>query len=88
MKIWRKPFDQLTETVARGHVDIDKVRCKGCGFCVDFCPKEVLKMGTELNPKGYLLAVAGESVICHACGYCEAVCPEFAIKITVTNSPK
>ena len=63
MKLWRKPFDYTEKTTTQTHVYIDKERCKGCGFCVDFCPREVLKMSSELNPKGYYPAVVDDESI-------------------------
>ena len=86
MKLWRKPFDSLEKATTPGQVYIDKERCKGCGYCVEFCPREVLKIGTELNPKGYLLAVVDDESKCLACGYCEVICPEFAIRLTITEN--
>jgi len=82
MKLWRKPFDYIEKATKPGQVSIDKERCKGCGFCVDFCPREVLKMSSELSPKGYNLAVVDDASKCLACGFCELICPEFAIKVS------
>ena len=83
--MWRKPFDFAEKVLTPSQVYVDKERCKGCGYCVEFCPREVLKMGTELSPKGYLLAVVNDETKCLACGYCEVICPEFAIKISTVN---
>jgi 2-oxoglutarate ferredoxin oxidoreductase subunit delta len=33
-------------------VIINKDRCKGCGFCVEFCPKQILQMSPDLNIRG------------------------------------
>jgi len=85
MKLWRKPFDYTEKIPTLSQVYVDKERCKGCGYCAEFCPREVLKMGTELSPKGYLLAVVNDETKCLACGYCEVICPEFAIKISTVN---
>jgi len=86
MKLWRKPFDYTETATAPGQIYIDKERCKGCGFCVDFCPREVLKMSHELNAKGYLLPVVDDETRCLACGYCEVICPEFAIKVSTPRN--
>ena len=37
----------------RGVVYLDPSRCKGCGFCIAFCPPHVLEFSTEFNPQGY-----------------------------------
>jgi 2-oxoglutarate ferredoxin oxidoreductase subunit delta len=54
---------------------IDQDWCKGCGICVDFCPKDVL----ELDTKGKVEAVRSED--CIACKLCEWRCPDLAIQI-------
>ena len=54
-------------------------RCKGCSFCVEFCPKHVLYQTTETNSKGYHLIDTSDSDKCTGCGMCSMVCPEFAI---------
>jgi len=86
-KLWRKPLDSLEKPPAAGHVFIDKQRCKGCGYCVEFCPRKVLQMSTELNPKGYLLAAVIDEAKCLACGFCEVICPEFAVKVSQDSNP-
>jgi len=86
MKLWRKPFDYTEKAATAGQVFIDEERCKGCGYCVEFCPREVLKMSTELSPKGYNLAVVEDESKCLACGFCEVICPEFAIRISTTDN--
>ncbi len=83
MKLWRKPLDYSEKVTTPGQVHIDKDRCKGCGYCVKYCPRDVLKMSTELSPKGYPLAAVDDETKCVACGFCEAICPEFAIKLSI-----
>ena len=48
-------------------------RCKGCGICVEFCPKKVL----ELDKLGKICVAHPED--CIACGQCELRCPDYAI---------
>ena len=38
-------------------VEIVAERCKSCGYCVKFCPKQVLEIGTGVNSKGYELSL-------------------------------
>ena len=78
-KLWRKPLD--AEKIKKPEAEIKIIRdlCKGCGFCIEFCPKEVLEKSDELNKRGvYPPKVLDESK-CALCGFCMAVCPDFAI---------
>ena len=47
--------------------------CKGCGICVEFCPKKVL----ELDELGKIKVANPDE--CVACGQCELRCPDYAI---------
>ncbi len=38
---------------AYGKVTINPNWCKGCGFCVEFCPTDALEMSKAYNAKGY-----------------------------------
>jgi 2-oxoglutarate ferredoxin oxidoreductase subunit delta len=53
MRYWRKPLDLDQIKVPHGDVVIIDDRCKGCGFCVEYCPKDVLVMSERFNAKGY-----------------------------------
>ena len=37
----------------RGTVTINPELCKGCGFCIEFCPSGVLAFSDTFNDKGY-----------------------------------
>ncbi len=80
-KLWRKPFDHDAKSCQAREGAIDRERCKGCGYCVEFCPREALKMSDELGPKGYTLAKVADTNKCLGCGLCEIICPEFAIRL-------
>jgi len=55
-----------------------KDRCKGCGFCIELCPKHVLDYEDRLNIRGaHPPYVKNEG--CVGCGICEEICPEMAI---------
>ena len=85
MKMWRKPFDIEEKSTPSGHVHINHETCKGCGFCVEFCPQHRLEMSKQFNARGYLIAQAIEDVKCLACGFCEAICPEFSVKVSINR---
>jgi 2-oxoglutarate ferredoxin oxidoreductase subunit delta len=78
-KIWRKPIDRGQSRPVRGNVVIIRDRCKGCGFCIELCPRKVLEFSEEFNAKGYHPPVAARLDRCLDCNLCEIICPEFAI---------
>jgi len=86
MKLWRTPFDQAEKAAKPPKVLIDKERCKGCGYCVEFCPRGALEMSEELSPKGYTLAAVADESKCLGCGLCDVLCPEFAIHLESSDN--
>ena len=66
---------------------VDKNRCKACGLCTVYCPKNAIRMTDELNEHGYK-HVAVDPALCVGCGICYTVCPDgvFSIKEEVTNN--
>ena len=80
MKYWLK--EKKVEQIPHGDIYIIKDRCKGCGFCIEFCPKGVLEESEEFNKKGYhppRLVENPPEKVCVNCGFCTLICPEFAI---------
>ena len=63
----------------RGGVYIDWDRCKGCGFCVEFCPPKVLSLSEEYNAHGYHPPHLVNADDCTGCDLCGLYCPDFAI---------
>jgi len=78
---WRKPLDLDKIERQRGIVYIDEELCKGCTFCIEFCPGQVLEKKDKLNSKGYHPPYVKYPEKCTGCGFCERVCPEFAIVV-------
>ena len=67
--------------MAKGTITIDVQRCKGCGYCVEFCPKDCIVMGETTNSMGYFYAVCTEPDACTGCSICREMCPDFAIEV-------
>lgn len=62
-----------------GSVVITAERCKGCGFCVEFCPVDALLLSNQYNTKGYHPPVLKSQELCNGCNICGLLCPDFAI---------
>ena len=79
MRFWRQPLDFDSVPATQGTVYIIAERCKGCAFCVEYCPKDVLEMSESFNRKGYHPPEVVTAGLCDNCNLCEMICPEFAI---------
>lgn len=77
----RVPMDLTAARVPVGEVSVIPGRCKGCGYCIAFCPEQVLAFSVKINPKGYHYpeVAAGMEASCVHCGFCSLVCPDMAI---------
>jgi 2-oxoglutarate ferredoxin oxidoreductase subunit delta len=79
MDFWRVPLDKDEIVVTRGTVYILEERCKGCGYCIEYCPRQMLVFSSRFNGKGYHPPDIIDTDQCVNCHYCEIICPEFAI---------
>lgn len=79
--ISRRPMVAEPGGLPRGALLVRMNHCKGCRFCIEFCPKEVLEESTAMNRRGYHYPVIarGQEEGCVNCQFCTIVCPEFAI---------
>ncbi len=63
-------------------VKIDRELCKSCELCIEFCPRDLLKLDAELNKRGVHPArFEGPQERCTGCGNCATICPDAAIEI-------
>lgn len=65
-----------------GKVKFDVSRCKGCGYCVDECPKKAISFTGNIGEKGYDTITINDD-LCIACGSCYRVCPDRVFEILV-----
>ncbi len=57
-------------------------RCKGCGLCVNACPKKILELDqSKINGKGYHPATIVDQAACIACASCAWMCPDSVITV-------
>jgi len=55
--------------------------CKGCGRCIEACPKDCIDFAEEIHPESGLLPVQIDLEVCNGCGLCLLACPEpFALR--------
>lgn len=61
---------------------INKEACKGCGLCVNACPKGILQVSkTVSNNQGYFVVEEIAPDKCIACAFCATMCPDCVIKV-------
>ena len=65
----------------KGFIRIDRDLCKGCGLCIEACPKGSIEISENLNLKGYHPAEYTEDEgsndrVCTGCTLCAKRCPE------------
>lgn len=68
-----------------GKIIINTERCKGCGLCVQVCPKGGIIISKQSNKSGYFLAQANNPD-CTGCAVCAIICPDAAIEVYRENS--
>jgi 2-oxoglutarate ferredoxin oxidoreductase subunit delta len=60
--------------------------CKGCGICIEVCPKGAIKSCGRIDAKGHELPEEQDMTRCTGCKLCEIACPDFAIAIASEES--
>ena len=68
------------EELKLSKLHIEKTRCKGCGYCVEVCPKKALAFTGEIGDQGYDTVGVNEE-LCIQCGACYRVCPDYVFEI-------
>ena len=60
-------------------INVNQEFCKGCGLCIEMCPKDVLSPSKNLSKRGVYYPVAIDLEACTVCRLCEIYCGDFAI---------
>ncbi|MGQ9751765.1 MAG: 4Fe-4S dicluster domain-containing protein [Thermoanaerobaculaceae bacterium] len=81
LKVWKggRAVGEETAKKAKGTIILNKEICKGCSFCIDFCPTHCLEFSQEFNRKGYHFPVLARPEDCTGCDLCGLYCPDYAI---------
>jgi 2-oxoglutarate ferredoxin oxidoreductase subunit delta len=82
-RIKHQPLDAKSVKPQKAEIHLIKDQCKGCSYCIQFCPKKVLEESQEMNARGVHPPKIVDENKCVICGFCTAVCPDFAIYVTV-----
>ena len=60
----------------------DEALCKGCGLCVEACPKKILALSeVRINTRGYHPAAVTDEDACVGCASCALMCPDVCITV-------
>lgn len=65
----------------RFKVKINEKLCKGCFFCIRFCPMGVFARSDVIGELGYDIAVVEFPEKCNGCRACLLYCPDLAIAV-------
>ena len=60
----------------RPPVLVTEALCKGCGRCLEACPKNAIALGTDINQTSGLVPIHIDYDLCNSCGLCVTACPE------------
>ena len=80
-RIRHAPLDEESLKQPKAEIYLITDQCKGCGYCIEFCPKKVLEESNEINSKGVHPPRIADENRCIICSFCTAVCPDFAIYV-------
>ena len=67
--------------MAKGKPEINPERCKGCEYCIQACPENILRMSDSFNKQGQQYSVCIDYEKCTGCMSCAIVCPDSVIQI-------
>ena len=72
-------FKPRTMNLEKGDFTLFPGLCKGCGLCIEKCPKKCITWSDVLGVYDTPSVEANND--CIACGICQHVCPVCAIRI-------
>jgi 2-oxoglutarate ferredoxin oxidoreductase subunit delta len=74
-------MENKTSKGPSGKIEIHRELCKGCGYCIQACPKNVIAFDIKFNEQGFYPAITVNPGNCTGCAVCATVCPDIAIEV-------
>lgn len=72
--------------IIMNYIKLDKSKCKACYLCMEVCPKNLIKKGSESNSLGaFPVEFEDKNGECIACAMCAIRCPHLAITEVVRS---
>jgi len=65
----------------QGFVEVENEVCKACDLCLLACPRDCLKLGENVNSKGYHYVLFEDVENCIGCADCAVVCPDAVLTV-------
>jgi len=75
-------FEPVTRELPGGTFVVFPGLCKGCGLCLEKCPKRCLDWSERLGIYGTPAIEPVDGETCNYCGLCALACPDCAIMVT------
>ena len=76
-----REFKSVMTECGKGKFYLFTELCKGCGLCIEKCPKNAIGWADRLGIYGAPTVEPGHGDDSNACKTCQTICPECAILI-------
>ena len=76
-------FCRERRVMAKGRIEIDRDKCKGCEFCITACKFGVIALSPQekTNGQGYRYLETVKPDNCTGCTLCAVMCPDAVITV-------
>lgn len=62
-------------------IELKQEWCKGCGLCIEICPKGVFNRADKISQRGFKEIIVRHPENCSGCLWCEMLCPDLVITV-------